>query len=77
MIFDLWGNLIWSDSQLNKQGQPLMGWDGKDKNGRPLPIDAYIWRIKAVLEGNKPWKGMEIPNGSGHYHKQGTLTIIK
>jgi PKD repeat protein len=75
MIFDLWGNLIWSDSQLNKNGQPLIGWDGKDKYGKPLPTDAYIWRIKAVLEGNKPWKGMKMPNGI--YRKEGTVTIIR
>ena len=75
MIFDLWGNMIWTDSQLNKNGQPLIGWDGKDKNGRPLPTDAYIWRIKAVLEGNKPWKGMLMPNGT--YHSEGTVTIIR
>jgi len=75
MIFDLWGNLIWSDSQLNKNGQPLIGWDGKDKNGKPLPTDAYIWRIRAVLEGNKPWKGMKMPNGV--YRTEGTVTILR
>jgi hypothetical protein len=77
MIFDLWGNLIWSDSQLSNLGQPLKGWDGKDKNGKPLPTDAYIWRIKAIMIGNKPWKGMEIPLHSGTYHTEGTLTIIR
>ena len=75
MIFDLWGNLIWKDSQLNKNGQPLNGWVGKDKNGKPLPTDAYIWRISAVFEGGKPWKGMKMNNGT--YHKEGTVTIIR
>jgi hypothetical protein len=75
MIFDLWGNLIWKDSQLNKNGQPLIGWDGKDKHGKPLPMDAYIWRISAVLEGDKPWKGMKMPGGT--YRTEGTVTIIR
>ena len=74
MIFDLWGNLIWSNSEL-KNSAPAIGWDGKDKNGKPLPSDTYIWRIKAVLEGNKPWKGMKMPNGS--YHTEGPVTIIR
>jgi len=77
MIFDLWGNLIWSDSQLNSVGQPLNGWDGKDKHGVPLPSDAYIWQIKAVLVGGKTWKGMEIPLHSGSYHTRGSITIIR
>jgi len=77
MIFDLWGNMIWSTSELNSLGQPLVGWDGKDKHGSPLPTDTYIWRITAVLNGNKPWKGMEIPLHSGSFHKEGTITIIR
>jgi PKD repeat protein len=75
MIFDLWGNLIWKDSQLNKNGQPVIGWDGKDKHGKPLPTDAYIWRISAMLEGGKPWKGMKMPGGA--YRTEGTVTIIR
>jgi len=74
MIFDMWGNLIWSDSQLINSA-PANGWDGNDKHGKPLPTDTYIWRIKAVLEGNKPWKGMKMPNGS--YHTEGPVTIIR
>jgi PKD repeat protein len=76
-IFDLWGNMIWSSNLLDKNGSPLEGWDGNDKHGKPYPTGAYIWRIKAVLEGNKPWKGMEIPYKSGSYHTQGTITIIR
>ena len=76
MIFDLWGNLIWSNSELDLLGQPKIGWDGKDqKSGRTMPTDTYIWRIKAVLRGNRPWKGMKMPNGS--YHTEGPLTIIR
>jgi PKD repeat protein len=77
LIFDLWGNMIWSSNLLNNNGSPLEGWDGNDKHGKPYPTGAYIWRIKAVLEGNKLWKGMEIPYKSGSYHTQGTITIIR
>jgi PKD repeat protein len=77
LIYDLWGNVIWSSNQLDNNGSPLDGWDGNDKHGKPYPTGAYIWRIKAVLDGNKPWKGMEIPYKSGSYHTQGTITIIR
>lgn len=75
MIFDLWGNLIWSNAELDTFDKPKSGWDGNDKHGKPLPTDTYIWRIKAVFKGNKPWKGMKMPNGS--YHTEGPLTIIR
>jgi len=77
-IYDLWGNMIWSSNLLDPiLGSPLEGWDGNDKHGKPYPTGAYIWRIKAILEGNKLWKGMEIPYKSGSYHTQGTITIIR
>jgi len=38
-------------------------------------MDAYIWRIKALLEGGKPWKGMKMPGGV--YRTEGTVTIIR
>jgi PKD repeat protein len=76
-IYDLWGNMIWSSTRLDNNGSPADGWDGNDKHGKPYPTGAYIWRIKAILEGNKLWKGMEIPYKSGSYHTQGTITIIR
>lgn len=78
MIFDLWGNLIWSTDKV-KDKMPLEGWDGT-KNGKPLPNDTYIWRIKAIFENNRVWKGMQIfKNGnlSGAYHTEGTVTILR
>ena len=79
MIFDLWGNLIWSTTEIENK-MPKYGWDGT-KNGKPLPNDTYIWRIKAVFENNKVWKGMlKYKNGqliNNTYHTQGTVTIIR
>lgn len=78
MIFDLWGNLIWSTDKV-KNKMPLEGWDGT-KNGKPLPNGTYIWRIKAVFENNRVWKGMQIfKNGnlSGKYYTEGTVTILR
>lgn len=77
LIYDLWGNMIWSSNLVDKNGSPLEDWDGNNKHGKPYPTGAYIWRIKAILEGNKLWKGMEIPYKSGSYHTQGTITIIR
>jgi PKD repeat protein len=79
MIFDMWGNLIWSTNKID-QLMPQEGWDGT-KNGKPLPNGAYIWRIKAIFENNKVWKGMlKYENGkliNGTYHTEGTVTIIR
>ena len=58
---------------------PRDGWDGT-KNGKSLPNDTYIWRIKAVFENGKVWRGMQtFKNGGleGAYHTQGTVTIIR
>lgn len=78
MIFDLWGNLIWSTTAIDHK-MPRDGWDGT-KSGKPLPNDTYIWRIKALFENNKVWKGMQRYKGgklSGAYHTEGTVTIIR
>lgn len=79
MIFDLWGNLIWSTTEI-KDKMPQYGWDGTMK-GKPLPNDTYIWRINAAFENGKVWKGMlKYNNGSlipGTYRTQGTVTIIR
>ena len=78
MIFDLWGNLIWSTTKVQDK-MPVEGWDGT-KNGKPLPNDTYIWRIKAVFENNRVWRGMQhVKNGnlSGTYYTEGTVTILR
>ena len=78
MIFDLWGNFIWSTTGILDK-RPRDGWDGT-KNGQPLPNDVYIWRIHAVFENGKVWKGMQsYKNGQleGSFHTQGTVTIIR
>ena len=79
MIFDLWGNLIWSTTGIENK-MPRDKWDGT-KNGKPLPNDTYIWRINAVFENGKVWKGMlKYQNGMlipGTYRTQGTVTIIR
>jgi gliding motility-associated-like protein len=41
-IFDRWGNLIFSTTDLNK------GWDGKVNGGAEIAqIDTYVWKVKA------------------------------
>jgi gliding motility-associated-like protein len=77
-VYDLWGNLIWSTTAIDNK-KPRDGWDGT-KNGKPLPNDTYIWRIRAVFENNKVWKGMQTYDNkklTGTYHTQGTVTILR
>lgn len=45
-IYSSYGDLIWENTELDKDGSPVKGWDGT-KQGAPLPQDTYIWKIRA------------------------------
>jgi gliding motility-associated-like protein len=49
MIFDRWGNLIFSTED------PLLGWDGRTKNTR-AEVDTYVFRISVKGTDNIPHK---------------------
>lgn len=51
-IFNRWGKLVWESSGTFKE------WDGKDLNGRELPMDSYHYLIKfRVGEKTHMYKG--------------------
>jgi gliding motility-associated-like protein len=56
-IFDRWGKLVWRSSR--GYTDP---WDGKNMNGKDLPMDSYFW----VINLND---GSELING--------TITIMR
>jgi gliding motility-associated-like protein len=60
MIFDRWGQLIWSTDDFNDS------WDGRSSSGVLVPLDVYVWRIKAK----------DLYKGEKHEFK-GHLTILK
>lgn len=72
-VYSAWGNLIFESTKLDN-GQPAEGWDGTYK-GELLPTGSYIWRISAIFENNKPWKGSN--NGDGNTSTSGTVTLIR
>ncbi|MBC8321388.1 MAG: hypothetical protein H8E34_11780, partial [Bacteroidetes bacterium] len=42
---------------------------------KALPTGSYIWRITAVFENGKHWKGSD--NGDGNTSTSGTVTLIR
>ena len=73
-IFDTWDNPIWETTKL-EETQPVDGWDGLAKNGKRLPMDVYIWRIKAVFVDGTDWKGMK--GRDGVLRTEGTVTLVR
>ena len=73
-IFDTWGNMIWETTQLF-EGKPSVGWDGSTVRGKNLPMDVYIWRVKAVFIDGTEWKGMK--GRDGILRTEGTVTLFK
>jgi len=73
-IFDTWDNLIWETREL-LEGKPTVGWDGNSVKGKNLPMDVYIWRVKATFIDGTEWKGMK--GKDGKLRTEGTVTLIK
>ncbi len=62
-VFDAWGKLLFETSQLDAAGSPVEGWDGTLlKTGKPMPQDAYAWRIIAKFRNGRQWDGMSYTN---------------
>lgn len=57
-IFNRWGKLVW---QSNKQ---FSAWDGKDLNGKELPMDSYHYIIRFIVNDKT-------------YLYKGSVTIIR
>ena len=74
-VYDTWGNLLWESTKLDNEGRPTEYWDGKLKNGKKLPMDAYVWKAEAVFMNGDIWQGMDY--GDGKPKTYGTVTIIK
>ena len=74
-VWDLWGNLLWSTDKVDQYQEPLEGWNGNDSKGRKMPSQNYIWRMNATFIDGTVWKGVK--DHFGHYHKEGTLTLLR
>ena len=61
-IYNRWGALVWSA----KGGEATKGWNGNNRNGKPLPSGTYYYVINFNVEGTTKWKPIA-----------GSVTIIK
>jgi len=73
-IYDLWGNLV-RQAKCDDNLESFEGWNGKSKNGTPLPVGVYIWRIKAVFQDGTEWKGN--PDEKGKCRTEGNITLLR
>lgn len=74
LIYDDWGNLIWSTTALDADGRPTEYWDGTF-NGVPVQQDAYVWKCTATFMNEQVWEGKEYANGK--LKRSGTVTVIR
>jgi PKD repeat protein len=56
-VYDMFGILIWESTALDN-GSPSEWWDGT-RNGVPLPMDVYIWKIDAEFQNGDIWEGQK------------------
>ncbi|MCF8388161.1 MAG: gliding motility-associated C-terminal domain-containing protein, partial [Bacteroidales bacterium] len=77
IIFDSWGTKLWESSELTPSGSPAEGWDGT-YNGEALPMDVYVWKIKASFLDGSVWDGKSIGNNDKiEQEAMGTVTLIR
>ncbi|MGV3610626.1 MAG: PKD domain-containing protein [Fluviicola sp.] len=74
LIYDDWGNLIWSTTALDENGRPTEYWDGTYR-GEPVQQDAYVWKASATFRNANVWEGKEYPKG--RIKRSGTVTVIR
>ena len=74
LIYDDWGNLIWSTTALDENGRPTEYWDGTYR-GEPVQQDAYVWKASATFRNSSVWEGKEYPKG--RIKRSGTVTVIR
>ena len=72
-IYSSYGELLWRTTELSN-GQPVEGWNGQF-NGKNLPADVYVWKIKATLDNGSVWQGMDY--GDGEKTTIGSLVLIR
>jgi PKD repeat protein len=69
------GQLIWSSTALNEEGQPTEFWDGT-LNGQDLPAGVFVWKVhRARFYNNTLWDGM--PDEQGVPRRSGFLYLVR
>jgi PKD repeat protein len=73
-IFNKWGETIWETTELNPDGSPAAGWDGK-LQGLDVPQGVYFWEIKAKYKNGTVWPGISYNNSAPKH--VGTINLIR
>lgn len=76
-VYDTWGNLLWTSSEVDDNGAPVEGWNGVF-NGNLLPQDTYMWKATAIFKDGTIWRGNDVGKRSNIPEKTyGTVTLIR
>ncbi len=76
-VYDTWGNLLWTSSELDANGSPAEGWNGVF-NGNLLPQDTYMWKASAIFKDGTIWRGSDVGKRTNIPEKTfGTVTLIR
>ncbi len=76
-IHDSWGNVLWESDRLDEDGRPVDAWDGT-YDGKLLPTDVYIWRVRAVFRDGSIWEGNSVGNNEGGSGTtSGNVTLVR
>jgi len=76
-VYDTWGNILWTSSELDANGSPAEGWDGSF-NGNMTQQDVYMWKAWAVFKDGTIWQGNSVGNNTNlQQTPYGTVTLIR
>lgn len=64
IIWDSRGKKVFESTELDSDGRPLRGWNGRTSSGIRSPAGIYFWRIEAMFVNGKPWNGIQYPRNT-------------
>lgn len=77
VVYNDYGDIIWSSTKLDKEGRPLESWDGTYRH-EPCQQDVYVWKIIATFRDGSVWENKDM--GDRHNLTSGTagtITLIR
>lgn len=76
-VYDTWGNLMWTSSELDANGSPAEGWNGV-YSGNLQNQDTFMWKATGVFKDGTIWRGNDVGNHSNIPSvPYGTITLIR
>ncbi|MBW6490678.1 MAG: PKD domain-containing protein [Lentimicrobium sp.] len=76
-VYDTWGNILWTSSELDANGSPVEGWNGVF-NGNLLHQDTYMWKATGVFKDGTIWRGNDVGNNLNMPQvPYGTITLVR